>query len=324
MRALHGMWLRPAGNKELDHGEWFSAKLRPTSKNREKEMNPKPVFCFIDDAQFELDNFKKNAAKAFKGVDFIYATTFERAQAQLGQRLPLCFLLDIYGSDPQMDSPHLPEADSLAGVLEQVPSQGELFEGMGSGGTCSPEDGNLFLRRLYGRVEDWQSVFQNACQSLGQGSAYGLYNLAQARTNYPWAAALGYSRKALYEDAVAMTQAGADGLLRKPQGADESAIAEATKQAAPDLAQAALGAVDRRLASQAGMLGLNLCLEGDNLSLAEAIHRGVRHLDPTLTGEPTNSLKEAVEALDALRLEDAGLSQSALSLLVAFKRWLGR
>lgn len=287
-------------------------------------MSPKPVFCFIDDAQFELDNFEQNAAKAFKGVDFIFATTFERAQAQLGQRLPLCFLLDIYGSDPQMNDPHLPEAGSLAGALEQAPSQGELFRGMESGGSCSPEEGNLFLRRLYGRVEDWQSAFQNACQSLGQDSAYGLNNLAQARTHYPWAAALGYSRKALYEDAVAMTLAGADGLLRKPQGADEAAIAEATKRAAPELAQAAFGAVDRRLASQAGMLGLDLCLEGDNLSLAEAVHRGLRHLDPTLAGEPEDSLKEAVEALDALRLEDIGLSQSALSLLVAFKRWLGR
>lgn len=287
-------------------------------------MNPKPVFCFIDDAQFELDNFKQNAAKAFKEVDFIYASTFERARVQLGQRLPLCFLLDIYGSDPRMDSPRLPGTESVAGALEHAPSQGELFEGLQAGETCSPEEGNLFLRRLYGQVENWQAAFQNACQYLGQGSAYGLYNLGQVRTHYPWAAALGYSRKALYADAVAMMRAGADGLLRKPQGADESAIAGATKQEAPELSQAAYEAVGRRLSGQASALGQNLCLQGDNISLAEAIREGVRHLDPSLAGEPQGSLDEAVQALNDLRLEDAGLSQDALSLLMAFKRWLSR
>jgi DNA-binding NarL/FixJ family response regulator len=287
-------------------------------------MSTKPLFCFIDDAQFELDNFQSNAAKAFKGAEFIYAATFEQAQAQLGQRLPLCFLLDIYGADPQLDTPRLPETEILSDALGNTPSQTDLYGGIEVLDTCSPEKGNLFLRRLYGGVENWQSAFQTACQCLGQGSAYGLHNLAQARAHYPWAAALGYSRKALYDDAVEMMRAGADGLLRKPQGADEAAIAKATKSASPDLALAAFSAVDRRLASMASTLGLNLCLDGDHLSLAEAILEGVRHLHPSLAGEPSGSKKDAVQALKALRLEDAGLSQDAVSLLVAFKRWLGR
>lgn len=287
-------------------------------------MSLKPVFCFIDDAQFELDNFKDNAAKAFKGIDFIYAATFEEVRSQLGGRLPLCFLLDIYGADPQVNIPRLPKPGFLAGALDNPPSQGDLFGGVKPGDECSTENGNQFLRRLYSQVENWQSVFQMACQSLGQGNAYGLHNLAQARAHYPWAAALGFSRKALYEDAAQMMAAGADGCLRKPQGADQAAIGGATKQAAPELAQAAFAAVERRLAGLASALGLSLCQDGDHLYLAEAILEGVRQLDSSLAGDPSGSRGEAVEALSALRLEDLGLSQEAVSLLIALKRWLSR
>ncbi len=287
-------------------------------------MSSKPVFCFIDDAKFELDNFKGNAAKAFKGVDFIYASTFDQARRQLSERLPLCFLLDIYGADPQMDKPRLPDPDGLAGVLGKPMSQGDLYGGIESDDNCSSEAGNQFLRRLYSQVETWQTAFQDACQGLGQGNAYGLANLAQVRDKYPWAAALGFSRKALFDDAVEMMSAGADGLLRKPQGADEAAIAKATKDAAPELAGVAFAAVDRRLAHKASALGLALCQDGDHLSLAEAVLEGVRHLDSNLAGEPTGSRKEAIEALKTLRLEETGLSQQDVALLIAFKRWLGR
>ncbi len=287
-------------------------------------MSPKPVFCFIDDAKFELDNFRENAAPAFEGVDFIYATTFEQASLQLTERMPLCFLLDIYGGDPDLESPRLPAPESLSGVLQNPVGLGDLYGGMDQQADASPETGNAFLRRLYTQVEAWQAAFQNACQSLGQGKAYGLYNLSQVRARYPWAAALGFSRKALFDDAVALMASGADGLLRKPQGADQAAIAKATKEAAPELARAAFTAVDRRLAARSAALGLYLCQEGDNLPLAEAIMKGVRHLDPSLAGEPKCDRDEAVESLAAVRLEDAGLSQESLGLLIAMKRWLGR
>jgi hypothetical protein len=289
-----------------------------------KPMSPKPVFCFIDDAKFELENFEKNAAPAFEGVDFVYASTFEQARTQMNGRMPVCFLLDIYGADPAMKKPVLPAPEVFSQVLENTPNLDGLYEGHGQEGELTPEAGNAFLRDLYAQVEAWQTAFGQACQGLGQGNAYGLANLALARAQYPWAAALGFSRKALYEDAAAMTAAGADGVLRKPQGADEAAIAGATKKAAPDLARVAFAAVDRRLAGRASALGLMLYQDGHNLPLAEAILRGVRQMDSSLVGDPKCSHAQAAETLAELRLEDVGLSQEALGLLIAFKRWLGR
>ena len=287
-------------------------------------MSPKPVFCFIDDAKFELENFAQNAAPAFEGVDFIYASTFGQAQSQLNERLPVCFLLDIYGADPDLKKTSQPAPEIFSQVLDQPPGLGQLYEGVDQEDGASSEEGNTFLRNLFAQVEAWQDAFSQACQSLGQGNAYGLANLTRAREFYPWAAALGFSRKALYDDAAVMMAAGADGILRKPQGADEAAIAKATKQAAPELAKAAFAAVNRRLAGRAAALGLSLSQDGDNLPLAEAILRGVRHLDSSLAGEPKCNRKEAVECLAAVRLEDAGLSQEAVGLLIALKRWLGR
>lgn len=287
-------------------------------------MNAKPVFCFIDDAQFELDNFSANAAPAFEDVDFVYASTFEQAQSRLNDLLPVCFLLDIYGADPDLKEAGLPPAESFNQVLEHPASLSSLYGELDPKAPPSPEEGNAFLRNLYARVEAWQESFGRACQSLGQGNAYGLANLALARAQYPWAAALGFSRKALYDDAVAMMAAGADGVLRKPQGEDESAIAKATKKAAPDLARTASKAVDRRLAGQAAALGLELYQDGRNLPLAEAILHCVRHLDPSLAGENGLSRAEAARLLADLRLEDAGLSQEQIGLLIALRRWLGR
>jgi hypothetical protein len=174
-------------------------------------MSQEPLFCFIDDAQFELENFKKNAVPAFEGVDFVYASTFDEVQAHLKERLPLCFLLDIYGSDPDVAELRLPGPEVLAPVLEKPAALNDFYGGLDQGGAASPEAGNTFLRRLYGHVEAWQSAFQQACLSLGQGNAYGLANLAQARALYPWAAALGFSRKALFDDAAAMMLAGQPG-----------------------------------------------------------------------------------------------------------------
>ncbi len=285
-------------------------------------MKPKPVFAFIDDARFELDNFRQNAAPSFEGVEFVYATTFEQAQAQLEERMPLCFLLDIYGSDPGQEDIRLPDPGSLEPVLDRPVAMADLYGGISQDQADTGEAGNQFLRRLYAQVEAWQAAFRRACRSLGQGNAYGLANLAAVRRHYPWAAALGYSRKALYLDAVEMSVAGADGVLQKPQGADDEAIARATREAAPGLARVAFAAVDRRLASLAGALGLSLCQEGDNLALAEALLEGVRHLDPSLAGEPKGSRAEAAQALAEQRLEETGLEPDAMSLILVMRRWL--
>lgn len=287
-------------------------------------MNPKPVFCFIDDAAFELDNFRENAASAFEGVEFVYAATFEQALAKLKERLPICFLLDIYGQDPQKENPGLPGPEIFKRALEQNMSLGDIYTGLDKDGQDRQENGNLFLRWVHAQLEAWQSAFAESCQSLGQGNSYGLANMAAVREKYPWAAALGFSRKALFRDAVAMMQTGADGVLQKPQGATDQEIAKATKLLAPELARGAFAAVDRRLAALAAALGLSLCQDGDNLALAEALLQGIRQMDYSLAGEPRVSRSEAAGVLAGIRLEDAGLSPQALGLVLAMRRWLGR
>ena len=208
------------------------------------------LFCFIDDAVFELDMFRENAAPGFGQAEFVYAHTFQEAKEQIGSRQPACFLLDLYGSDPAVQ-PRLPEREELAARLTEQVDLPDLYAGAADSG----EGANLFLRKLHAQVASRQEAFRFAAGCLGQSSAYGLANLAQVRDSYPLAAALAYSRKALYRDAALFTAAGGDGVLQKPQGADEGAIAQATRRKAPDLARACLRAVKARLAA--------LCSLGD-------------------------------------------------------------
>jgi hypothetical protein len=177
-------------------------------------------------------------------VEFVYAQTFVPARDALAGRVALCFLLDIYGTDPQVNDPRVLPREELGAALGPESGLNELYQGLDQAGD---EAGNLYLRRVYGQVERWQRAFLLAAERLGQGRGYGLHNLAEARRCYPWAAALGYSRKALYADAVALSLAGCDRLLQKPQGAGDAAIAQATRQAGPGLWLACRQAVDRRL-----------------------------------------------------------------------------
>lgn len=286
----------------------------------------KPVFVFIDDTRFELDNFKANAAPAFERAEFIYATTFAEAVQALSGRRPLCFLLDIYGRDPA-EEPNgvLPEPKVLEELLGEAPPLDSLYAGLENAGDPG-QAANLYLRRLYAQVERWQRAFAAAAASLGQGRAYGLYNLRQVRAQFPAAAALGFSRKALFADAVVMGQAGAEGFLQKPQGADDAEIAEQTRAAGPELALAAYAAVDRRLAGQAAALSARLCREGDNLNLAEALEAVVRLLvDRTGPGEEEtdeDQRQEAAQALRDIRLEDLGLAAADLGLVLSLREWL--
>jgi hypothetical protein len=278
-----------------------------------------PTFCFIDDADFELDNFRANIAPAFKGVEFIYARDFDRVQPKLEDRRCLCFLLDIYGAAPGAEGGGLPDPEELAPALGQEFEVSELYQGLeGEGG----ERANQFLRRLYARVNAAQQAFGLAAVQLGQGPAFGLETLAQVRENYPWAAALGYSRKALYADAAAMCLGGADGVLQKPQGADEAAIAQASREEAPGLARAAYAAVDRRLARLIGGLGLRLCQQGAGLPLVEALQSGLEQITGPEKGRKSAGRREALERLKAIRLEELELDERDKETILALWDWL--
>jgi hypothetical protein len=277
-----------------------------------------PTFCFIDDADFELDNFQKNVAPAFKGIEFVYARDFDRALHKLSGRRCLCFLLDIYGTAAGGGSGEFPAPESLAPALGQGYAVESLYDDLQGKGS---EKANQFLRRLYARVQAAQEAFGAAAGQLGQGPAFGLDSLAKVREHQPWAAALGYSRKALYADAAAMCMGGADGVLQKPQGADEAAIAKASHLAAPELAKAAFAAVDRRLAGMAGQVGLRLCWDGVSLSMAEALQQAVGQLTDREKRSP-EARGKALEGLKAVRLDDLEMDQGDVEVILALWDWL--
>lgn len=278
----------------------------------------KAVFVFIDDTRFELDNFRDHAAPAFTRAEFVYAASFDQALTALAGRRPLCFLLDIYGRDPGDEAQAvLPEIKTLEGLLGEAAPLAALYAGLDQAGDPG-QAANLYLRRLYAQVERWQRAFGAAAASLGQGRNYGLSNLRQARQRFPQAAALGYSRKALYADAAAMVREGADGLLQKPQGGDDAEIAQNTRAAAPELAAAAYAAVDRRLAGRAALLSARLCRQGDHLGLAEALDDAAL----ALAGQGRAEREAAGQVLHDTRLEDLGLPPAELALVLGLRQWL--
>jgi hypothetical protein len=288
----------------------------------------KPLFCFIDDTRFERENFRAHALEGFARVEFVIAESFAQAREMIGERLPLCFLLDIFGLDPQGGGDaadlRLPAPERLAAVLGEAASLEELYAGVEPTG----EGANAFLRRVYAQVERWQRAFLLAAGGVGQSRAYGLYNLARVREHYPWAACLGYSRKALYLDAAALVQAGADGLLQKPQGVGDEAIARATRQESPELARQAYATVERRLAQEAASLVARLCRERDagqaqTAALAEALADAVGHLNLNRTGEPPRrGRQEACQALDAFRREGGRRPPRDLAVAHILRQWL--
>ncbi|MFH1033123.1 MAG: hypothetical protein V1806_01330 [Pseudomonadota bacterium] len=272
-----------------------------------------PLFCFIDDAQFELDNFAQNAAPAFGRARFVYARTFLEARQLLAGRTPLCFLLDIYGGDPDLRNPRVLDLARLRSALGPEMPLETLYQGLDEAGD---EAGNLYLRRLYGRVEGWQRAFLEAAAALGQGRAYGLHNLHEARRHYPLAACLGYSRKALFADAVAMCRAGAEGVLQKPQGAYDQAIARATREAAPSLAATAYATVDQRLARLGGELAARLAGVGQ----APELVAGLAQALAALAGQ--GQRPPAGQALLNLAPQAAGLAPADLALWEGLGGWL--
>ena len=71
------------------------------------------------------------------------------------------------------------------------------------------------------------------CAKVGQNRKYGLTNLAHVRAFYPGVPAAFYTRKSLINDAVALFEAGADGLFIKPTGKTDDETRRLTRENAP-------------------------------------------------------------------------------------------
>lgn len=202
------------------------------------------IICFIDDSKFEHDLLREEIAPGAPKITFIQAYTFEEARELMGQRIPLAFLLDLWGQDSGIDNPAIPSMCELEKRVSHLKTLSEVYKGLD---TFEGDRNNEYLKRLFTIVEGWRDIFREASNRVGQNRKYGLENLRQARKFYPGVPAVFYTRKSLIDDAVALFQAGADGLLIKPTGRDDSETQILTREFAPTLINSLAKIIDRNL-----------------------------------------------------------------------------
>jgi DNA-binding NarL/FixJ family response regulator len=192
----------------------------------------KPVICFIDDSEFEHTLVRQEIAACAPDLEFVLAYTFEEAREELRLRRPGLFLLDLWGKDQSVPCPYVTTRDELERKIAAFPSLHDVFSGLeDAGGDIT----NEYLKRLFGIVDGWRSLFEEVCERIGQNRKYGLSNLDMVRRYYPRVPAVFYTRKSLIHDAVAMFTAGADGLFIKPTGSNDEETRRLTRQYAPTL-----------------------------------------------------------------------------------------
>ncbi len=192
---------------------------------------PHPIVCFIDDSPFERRLFERFFPPAAPNWRFVIADGFEAAKREIGEKTCLLFLLDLYGQDPE--NPIEPTILMPGEIKPPARPFKDVWEGLDELGEAIKV--NEYLKRLHTYTGHWGRAFIKAAEKAGQSRAYGLYNLARVIEEFPWAAAVAYSRKAGSADLVAFMAAGGDGALMKPQGEDDRAIAQATETQAPEI-----------------------------------------------------------------------------------------
>jgi DNA-binding NarL/FixJ family response regulator len=189
--------------------------------------------CFIDDSKFEHDLVANEIAPLTPDIKFIQAYTFDEARNALGEQKPALFLLDLWGQDPQVVKPYILSKDVVEKRLAGIPTIADVYDDLEH---FQGDVNNEFLKRFFSIVEGWRSLFEDICSKVGQNRKYGLSNLKQVRESYPGVPAVFYTRKSLINDAVAMFQAGTDGLFIKPTGVNNDETRRLTREYAPRLA----------------------------------------------------------------------------------------
>ena len=206
------------------------------------------MICFIDDSSFEHDLVRGEIAPSAPDLKFIQAYTFEEARERLAEKVPVLFLLDLWGRDLTIKTPSLMPKGELEKRISGLKTLDTVYEGLEG---FQGDRTNEFLKRLFTIVAGWRNVFEEVCDRIGQNRKYGLSNLRQVRKQYPGVPAVFYTRKSLISDAVAMFDAGADGLFIKPTGPDDSETRRLTKQYAPQLIESLARVVDRHIEGSA-------------------------------------------------------------------------
>ncbi len=195
----------------------------------------KQIICFIDDSKFEHDLVKNEIASCDPEMEFVQAYTFEEAKDILGTRAPGLFLLDLWGKDEDVLAPYITSREELEKKIAGFPTLDHVYGGLND---FKGDVINEYLKRLFAMVDSWRSLFEEACNKVGQNRKYGLANLRQVRKHYPGVPAVFYTRKSLISDAVDMFKAGADGLYIKPTGSSDSETRRLTREYAPELVKA--------------------------------------------------------------------------------------
>lgn len=202
------------------------------------------IICFIDDSPFEHDLVRQEIAPSCPDLEFVQAYTFEESKEQLGDKIPVLFLLDLWGQDETITEPSRMPKKELEEKVLQLQTLDRVYEGLED---FPGDPTNEYLKRLFTIVDGWRTLFEEVCGRIGQNRKYGLSNLQQVRQCYPGVPAVFYTRKSLISDAVAIFEAGADGLFIKPTGLDDSETRQSTRQYAPKLIEGLALVVDRHI-----------------------------------------------------------------------------
>jgi hypothetical protein len=202
-----------------------------------------PIICFIDDSPFEHALVKDEIAPAAPDILFLQAYTFDEARGLLKRDVPVLFLLDLWGQDPDVKEPSITPLKEL----ERRTAEFNTLQSVYAGLDRFPGDKtNEYLKRLFVIVESWRRLFEDTCDRIGQNRKYGLANIKRAHEHYPGIPAVFYTRKSLINDAVSMFQAGAEALFIKPTGKNDDETRARTRRYAPRLVQDLVRLLDQR------------------------------------------------------------------------------
>ena len=148
---------------------------------------------------------------------------------------PALFLLDLWGQDESIPHPRITPMAEVIAKTADFPRIEDVYAGLDN---FRGDVNNEYLKRFFTIVDSWRTLFESVCDSVGQNRKYGLYNLKQVRKHYFGVPAVFYTRKSLINDAVALFQAGADGLYIKPTGSTDEETRRLTRENAPSLVSA--------------------------------------------------------------------------------------
>ncbi len=193
-----------------------------------KEKKVKPIFCFLDDSEFEINIFKKCLEPAMPEVELFYGKYLKDVENQFKGRLPALFIIDLYGSTETEKERKLPPLESLLQEIKEFPEIETVYVGLDK----EKDPVNTFLRRLFGITKRWENLFTKISRMIGQSPLYGLQNLKQIKETYPFSATTGYTRKSSLGEAINFIDNGADYIMIKPQGKDDRDIQKNTMEQA--------------------------------------------------------------------------------------------